>query len=176
LFSLIIQLVDINMQIKIEIQKENALSTETDILVLKHADALFGVDRAIVNKIVTFYNNIDELLPENGKHIILDSFGLIGAKKILFIGVGHLFDFRYKEIRDFARRTLNILAAETPHIKNIALTIHGVGYGLDETESFESEIAGLIDAIQKGNFPLNIEKISIIEINTERTSRLNSIL
>ncbi len=164
------------MQIKIEIQKENALTFETEVLVLKHADALFGVDRAIVNKIVNNYNKIYELLPEKGKHIILDSFGLIDAHKILFIGVGHLFNFRYKEIRDFARRSLNILATEAPHIKHIALTIHGVGYGLDETESFESEIAGLIDSIQNGHFPTNLEKVSIIEINAERVSRLNSIL
>lgn len=164
------------MQIQIEIQKENVLTVETDVLVLKYANALFGADRSIVNKIVTTYKDIKKLLPKKGKHIILDSFGLIGARKILFIGVGDLYYFRYKEIREFSRRALNFLASETPNIKHIALTIHGVGYGLDETESFESEIAGLIDAIKNGHFPPTLEKISIIEIKPERASRLNKIL
>jgi len=164
------------VHIKIEINIENVLTVETEVLVLKYADALFGADREVVKKIVTNYKDIEELLPEKGKHILLDSFGLLGANKVLFIGVGDLYNFRYKEIRDFARRSLDILATEAPLLKNIALTIHGVGYGLDETESFESEIAGLIDSIKNGHFPHNLEKISVIEINSDRASRLKSIL
>lgn len=37
----------IKLQIKIEIIIENVLTVETEILVLKYADALFGADRSI---------------------------------------------------------------------------------------------------------------------------------
>lgn len=46
-----------------------------------------------------------------------------------------------------------ILAQEAPNTKHIAMTIHGPGYGLVETEAVLSQFAGLIDGIRINLFP-----------------------
>jgi hypothetical protein len=46
----------------------------------------------------------------------------------------------------FARKSLAVLATTLPSVSRVAMTLHGVGYGLDEVESFRSELAGLLDA------------------------------
>ncbi len=71
---------------------------------------------------------------------------------------------------------LEALAAETPRASHVALTIHGPGYGLDEKEAFESEVAGLLDAIGSGEYPSDLQKVTIIEANPARVKRLKALL
>ena len=54
--------------------------------------------------------------------------------------------------------------------------MHGANYGLDETEAFESEIAGMVEAITKGLYPPKLKRISIAEIYEPRAKRLRVIL
>jgi hypothetical protein len=54
--------------------------------------------------------------------------------------------------------------------------MHGANYGLDETEAFMSQIAGIVEAIAKGLYPLRLKKISIAEIYEPRAKRLRVIL
>jgi hypothetical protein len=49
-------------------------------------------------------------------------------------------------------------------------------YGLDETEAFESEIAGMVEAITQGLYPSNLKGISIAENYEPRAKRLRVIL
>jgi hypothetical protein len=68
------------------------------------------------------------------------------------------------------------LAGEVTRVKHVALTLHGAGYGLDEGEAFESEVAGLIDAITGGDIPHDLSRISIVERNPGRANRLQALL
>jgi len=120
------------MKIIVKIEADNVLKFRADVLALKYADYLYGADRSVVNKISDIEPNIFDILPQNHQQLLIDSHGKLGAEKILFLGVGELYTFRYKEIRDFARRVLTTLFIEAPDTKHLALTIHGVGYGLDE--------------------------------------------
>ena len=54
--------------------------------------------------------------------------------------------------------------------------MHGVGYGLDESESFESQIAGFIDAVKSAEIPDQLERITFAERNSGRAERLKKIL
>jgi hypothetical protein len=71
---------------------------------------------------------------------------------------------------------MQILAAEMPFVKTISMTMHGVGYGLDERESFLSQIAGLSDAIVDGSIPSGFKQVTIVEHNPTRAERINRIL
>src|SRR5882757_4091706 len=88
------------------------------------------------------------------------------------LGVITLRQFRYREIREFASRALMCLAGETPGARHVAFTVHGPGYGLDESESFLAELAGLIDAVSTGDIPGELIRISIVEQNPARSKRL----
>ena len=60
--------------------------------------------------------------------------------------------------------------------EHVCLTLHGAEYGLDEIEAFESEIAGLIDGITQGLIPKSIKRISIVELDDRRATRLKKVL
>lgn len=100
----------------------------------------------------------------------------VAPGRVLFVGVGPLRQFGYGEIRKFGRKALEALAGEMPHAGHVALTIHGPGYGLDEAEAFESEVAGLLDAVASGDFPADLAKVTIVEANAGRAKRLKALL
>lgn len=92
------------------------------------------------------------------------------------VGVKDLYEFEYKDIREFARLGIEALAKSAPSVRHCAITLHGAGYGLDEIEAFESEMAGLLEAINSGAFPKALRRISIVEINAGRARRLTKSL
>jgi hypothetical protein len=72
---------------------------------------------------------------------------------------------------------------EEPHpaqaplpVHEVSMTLHGVGFGLDETEALESEVAGIIEALDSGSFPDGLRAVSILENNRDRANRLGSAL
>jgi hypothetical protein len=58
----------------------------------------------------------------------------------------------------------------------VIVTVHGVRYGLDESESFESQIAGFVDAIKSGEIPERLKIITFAEKNFGRAQRLRNLL
>ena len=120
----------------------NALQFEADVLALKYAEALYGVDGAVFNQLEE--HGLQPRLPKLADFTFHDTKGYIAAKHVLFVGVKTLREFGYNEIREFARKVLVYLAGEAPNVRHLALTIHGPGYGLDEIEAFESELAGIV--------------------------------
>ncbi len=114
--------------------------------------------------------------PRIGGFRLVPSNSAISAENALFIGVVDLYEFGYREIRAFARRVLSSLAGAASEVRHIATTVHGAGYGLDEIEAFDAEVAGFLDAIGSGDVPRLLERITIIERNPGRVERLSPIL
>lgn len=162
--------------INIVVQCDDALLFATDILILKYAQALYGVDAAVVRRLEASGEVIKHLLPRPSEFKIFPSDGQLGANSVLFIGVKNLRSFDYQAIRSFAQQALSLLAEEIPKTRHICLTLHGLGYGLDESEAFKAEIAGLLDAIASNNFPESLEQVTIVERNIRRAERLSHLL
>jgi hypothetical protein len=72
----------------------------------------------------------------------------------------------------FARQALEFCASKVPKATTIALTLHGVNFGLDEKEALYAEIIGLSEAISSGNFPRSLQFIYILERDKDRAHRL----
>lgn len=68
---------------------------------------------------------------------------------------------------------LQTLADIAPITRHLAMTIHGANCELDEIEAFLSQFKGYLDALQSGQFPPNLEKITIIDRNPQRVKRLH---
>ena len=76
-------------------------------------------------------------------------------------------------IRELATKVLGILANVAPNTRHLAMTIHGVGgRPWDEVEAFLAQFAGYLEAIQSGELPPALERISVVEINADRVKRL----
>jgi hypothetical protein len=54
--------------------------------------------------------------------------------------------------------------------------LHGSGFGLDEIEAFEAEVAGLIEAITSDAVPEQLERITIVERDPRRVTLLQRTL
>jgi len=145
---------------------------KADILVLKYARSYHGVDAIIAKDLYETGGTELKISPEVGEYSLVKNFGLSKFDEILFIGVPHLSNFRYERIRAFTKKALEILYEKKSNVSHIAMTIHGAGYGLDENEAVISQFAGLFEALQSGKYPKYLEKVSIIENNHGRLSRI----
>jgi len=160
------------MYVVVSVELGDALNVPADVLALKYAQAAYGVDSAVIQRLASFTPNIEEALPIPGKFTLVKSDGQVASPLVLFVGVVPLLQFGYQEIRVFGRDVLMTLAKDAPDTKHLCLTIHGPGYGLDEAEAFEAEVAGIVEAITDGDFPQYLERITIIEQNSARVGRL----
>lgn len=164
------------MEIGIDIQETDALRIKSDVLILKYAQEFHGVDSAVFSRLALIHKNLERKLPKPGELLLLESFDSLGSNYVLFAGVDGLSKFRYKEIRDFSFRSLKRLAEIKVQAEHICFTLHGANYGLDETEAFTAEVAGIADALTEGSYPSGLRRISIAEIYEPRAKRLRGIL
>ena len=161
------------MRHRISIQCTDVATFPCDVLVLKFAQGFYGADEHIATKLKMYFSETN-LTP--GSFLILPTNGNIAAHEVLFVGVRPLSDFDYPQIREFAKRSLQILDDRPSFVENIAMTMHGVGYGLDERECFLAQIAGVLDAFETGNMVGRSANVTIVEKSEPRAARLKNIL
>jgi hypothetical protein len=160
--------------IKIEVVAGDALSQPCDVLVLKYAQNLYGVDLLVYELLGQEGRQVE--LPPPWGHRLEKGASKIAADRLLFIGVPTLREFGYPDIREFGSKALSSLAGKAPNTRHIALTLHGAGYGLDEVEAFEAEVAGLLDSIASSDIPEALSQITFIELNPGRAIRMGTLL
>jgi hypothetical protein len=162
--------------IRIEVVTADVLRYETDILALKYAQDLFGVDRKVVERLESSGARVRNQLPAIGQSVLMASAGVVRAPEVLFVGVKPLGRFAYAEIRQFSHSVMRHLAVQRPSVRYVALTLHGRGFGLDESEAFKAELGGLLDAFESGNYPAALEYVTIVENDVRTAERLEALL
>jgi hypothetical protein len=160
----------------ISVENADALTFAADVLALKHAQSLYGVDEAVVALLAVDRPKLRVSLPKPGGFRLFATSGRVGAPSVLFIGVPTIREFDYAGIRDFGKRVLSSLAGAAPGTRHVALTLHGPGYGLDEAEAFRAEIAGLLDALTSDDVPDSLERVTVVERSSGRAKRLTGLL
>ena len=157
--------------VELKVLQADVLNYPSDLLVLKHAQASYGVDAKAVR-----IAGVDvTALPAIGSSLLVRNPSL-ASRDLLFLGVEPLLAFDYRSIRNFSRRALALAEGILPPVREISMTLHGPGFGLDEIEAFESEIAGVIDALDHGEYPKSLLRVSIVEQSDSRCLRLRSAL
>lgn len=160
----------------IRVLQGDVLEIAADVLVLKYAQAPYGVDNIVVDRLEAAGIAVRNTLPKPDGYKLIDTRGQLTAKCVLFVGVVGLRDFGYEAIREFSKRALSSLVIGKPSASHVALTLHGAGYGLDELEAFRAELAGILDAVEIGDSPPEIKLVTIIERNPSRARRLQTFL
>lgn len=154
--------------VAIEVIEADALRTDADVLVLKHAQESVGLDAAVKELL-----DLDQAMSlPPGEHLMLNGPPAVSAAKVIFLGVPPLPTFGYIEIRLFARRAMALVGQELPEAREVALTLHGAGYGLDEIACLDAELAGLFDALELKTAPEGLRRILILERDARRAERL----
>ena len=161
--------------VEFTVEEGDITTFDADVVILKHAQDFYGADAAVALKLRETGVNLEKLTPKLGEHVYLNSRGSVRAAHVLFIGTPRLFEFDYDDIRKFSAKALEILAEESSEVRRIAMTIHGVGYGLDETAAAHAQFTGLWDALSRGDMPPALQTISLIDIRAERVRRLREL-
>lgn len=157
----------------------NATSYAGDVLVLKYARGLYGASAVVANALVGAGAHLDQMKPDEGAYSLLSSRSVVLASQVLFMGTTELNALMYTEIRAFTRDALLAVGHAAPQAGEIVMTLHGVGYGLDEVESCLSQFDGCVDAILApptgGKMP-HVRRITVVDLDPARVARLQAAL
>lgn len=155
------------MSIEISAQRGDLQQFACDLFVLKYAGASYGADRAVAEALGR------SVEVEAGQHKVFTTNGRVAATEVLVLGVGPLGQFEYREIEQFGKRAIEIIARERPRATSAALTIHGAGYGLDQLAAIDSLLRGLRSGASTLPHTLNV---TIVEREEKRFEALRRLL
>jgi hypothetical protein len=154
--------------ISYELRRVDLLRARVDAVALKYAQAFHGADRAVAAAFRESGESIEDFELAIDAYALKPTGGAIGASLALFVGVPQLGDFLYAEIRRFSTQVLTILSREAPEVRTVAMTLHGVGYGLDILEAARQQLLGVKEALSAGSYPEALEAVVIVEIREDR--------
>jgi hypothetical protein len=160
------------MSIALRVVNGDALDVPADVLILKYAQGFHGVDREAARRLDVF----NDVSPDVGATVVVPGNRSVAASAVMFLGVRQLSRFAYAEIRKFGRRAITEAARLLPEAAQISLTLHGPGYGLDEVEAFNSELAGIVDAVTHNEAGAALRVITFVEHNEGRARRVQQAL
>src|SRR5260370_42460821 len=149
-------------RIAIAVEEGDVLTFNCDVLALKYAQAIHGLDYQVALHLSAAGMDLKSLLPRISGSRFIPTAGKLGAKAVLFVGVKPLGQFDYREIRRFGTQVLTSLAGSAPRTPHLCLTVQGPNYGLDETEAFSAEIDGLADALGPGETPDTLQRGTVL--------------
>ncbi len=159
------------VDVEIEVAGADALAFEADVLVLKHAQESLGVDAEAKRRL-----GLDlDIRLRPGEVLKVEDQVAVTPANVIFLGVPSLQRFGYAEIRLFGRRAFGLVGEELPEARHMAITLHGVGFGLDETACLEEEVSGLIEGAADATAGA-IERVTIVERDPRRAERLQAKL
>jgi hypothetical protein len=158
--------------VRIRVEVADALSRRSQLLIVRHAQHAYGVDATVADRL-----GISPLdLPAPGDYFQVSSNGIIGAESVVLIGVPSLLEFGYKEVREFGRAAVSLTSEVAPGARELCITLHGPGFGLDENESFESELAGVVAAVEAREMSSRLEDVTFLERDPQRAERMEQAL
>lgn len=164
------------MTVEYAVELGDVTKVGSDLLILKYARHFYGADGAVAQ--ILDERGIcpaKKIHPEPGWHVTIDTHGVIVPSRAMFIGAPGLRDFRYREIRQFARQAIEAAAKITPPVRTITTTVHGAGYGLDIEEALHSMIFGFQLGLAE-HPPEALAKITFVEMHARRAATLESAL
>lgn len=147
----------------ISIVHGDACELDADVLVLTYPQSLYGVGEGVVERLAAAGEAVRDRLPRPGGVRLIDAHGRLGSRAVLFVGAVAVRGFGYEAIRESAHRALTSLASRLPAASRVAFTLHGADYGLDATEALRSALAGLLDAVESGDYPHELRQLIIVE-------------
>jgi hypothetical protein len=166
-------------KIRFSIEHGDISTFEADVAAFKYAGTFYGADRAVGSRLMDVGIPVEAFVPEKGAsdaYRYTATQGAVTAPHVLYVATPILRHFGYNQIRQFAGRVLEALAEAAPHTRHLAMTTHGPGMSLDEQEALFSLFAGFMDAINVGNLPPALRRITIVEISKDRSERLRAMI
>ena len=159
-----------------DVRLGDVTSEPSDMLLVKHAQAFYGADKAVAKLLVSSTLCTEKDLElEPGDYSIVQTRGVIAPSRVMFLGTKPLAAFGYDEMQHFARRFIEVLAGLALPLRVVTTTVHGSGYGLDSGESLQRLIRGFQEGLVKAR-QTRIEKIVFLTLGEREERTLSSVL
>jgi hypothetical protein len=117
---------------------------------------------------------VNILALQSDGYVFVETQGAIQAKHVLFVATPRLSKLDYVGVREFLIHSFFALQKELPQVETVAMTIHGVGVGLDEGETFRAQMGGILDALQQTQLQ-SLNGIQLTEIHPYRFINLQKL-
>jgi hypothetical protein len=148
----------------------------SDLLILKYAQGFHGADedaaRILSDRGVV---KLDDLRSEPGDVKIIETHGVLAPTRVMFVGVARLGQFRYPQMRNFARLAIKTASEIRAPIQQITTTVHGPGYGLDLEESMQALVFGYQLGLAQHHLP-KLTRITFVDMHPRRAAALENTL
>lgn len=161
---------------ELEVKTGDLLKEPADVALLKYARSFHGADAMVASALASAGINAGEISPPEGEATFVTTHNAIAAPVACYFGTPPLRAFRYHEVRTFAGQALEKIAARLPEAKKIVTTVHGVNSGLDENEALLSLVGGFVEAFERGAGPKGLQRITLVETNAKRATRMGHTL
>ncbi len=164
------------MAVELRVQQGDVTEVPADVLLLKYAMSFHGADEKVAARLISQgVCKESQIQPQPWEAALVETDGAIAASAALFIGTPGLFGFRYPQMHQFARQSLEWLRSQRVPVRHLTTTVHGAGYGLDVEEALLAMAAGFQDALAQGEVK-GLETITFIERKPQRADRLQHAL
>ena len=164
-----------HQNIQIRVVHGDAIDHPADVLVVKHAQIIFGLDRAVAERYSDRGGDSHHFILAPGEIDFFPALDSVRAPNILAVGVKPHYQLGYPDIREFGRATVKALSERAPETTHFVTTVHGLHgkmYYLDEAEAVTAQIAGYVDALVARSAPQQLKTITIIEFIEARAKRI----
>jgi len=164
------------MGVKYSVELGDVTQAPSDLLILKYARSFYGADGDVAN--VLDDRGVcpkSELRPEQGHAKVVETRGTMGPARVMLVGVPGLSQFRYKQMRQFARQAIKAAADLGVPLRTITTTVHGAGYGLDIEESLQALVFGF--QLGLAEHPVQgLTTIRFLDVHPRRAAALETFL
>lgn len=170
------------------VEAGDALRSSGDVLLLKYAQANYGLDRLVLNALGEVDPSVFDRLPPPGGSIAEPAHGTLNFANVVFVGTPPLHRFGHDALRAWARDGLtaaaNVLGAATDRGSTaggvVVATAHGLrmssSANLEPGHALESIAQGVIDALDVEVVATRVAEVRIVEIDRVHARQMAAAL
>jgi hypothetical protein len=158
------------IEVTVDVVEGDARAVPADVLVLKHAQRFHGLDEKVARELGLREG------PSVGDYLLVRAPARYAVHSVLFVGVPYLSALSYADLHGLSAQGLRALSVDQRSCRHVLMTLHGAGFGLNETQAAAAQFAGVADAVRKGLVPPRLERITFVEYDRERAARIETLL
>lgn len=152
--------------VEICVVEANAIAHEGDVLVMKYAQALYGLDEMLVQHLAGRGIDLSGQMPAAGE--VFYHHGEMGSfvpKSALFLGTRPLGELDDDDFFGLGYRPLEALWREAPGVRQVLMTPH-VPPGTKVGHTFALQLRGIQAAAADGKIPVRLERIVVMALES----------
>jgi hypothetical protein len=163
--------------VTLEVVHGDITDYQGDVAALKFSASHNGAAEAVAVRLMNRAGiTLEQISPERGAFALVPAGEALGVAQVLYVGSARLRNFGYEAVREVGQNTLRGLALHAPETRHLLMTLNGPGTSLDENEALLYQVRGYLDALDAGDYPPTLERISIVERDQGRVKRIRAFI